>query len=153
MKTWEDFQVGQEASFQKKIEDKDLRAFVELTGDDNPIHLDDDFAQEILSTGSICHGMLASSFISTLVGVMLPGAGALYRSQKLSFLSPVFVGDTLTISGKITGIDSATKILKIHTEIVNQDDKKVISGTAEVIFNPPQKKNSNGWARPVECST
>jgi 3-hydroxybutyryl-CoA dehydratase len=92
----EDFEPGQSASFRKTFTDDDVRRFIEITGDTNPLHIDDEFAARTQFGRRIIHGMLTASLFSTMVGTLLPGTGAIYRSQTLRFLLPVYVGDTVT---------------------------------------------------------
>ena len=127
----EDFQVGQRASFTKTFTDEDVRRFVEITGDANPLHVDDAFAEETQFGRRILHGMLSASILSTMVGMHLPGTGAVYRSQTLRFLRPVYVGDTLTANFVVRSIDRGRRLLEIDAWIENQNGDRVIEGTCE----------------------
>jgi acyl dehydratase len=127
----EDFQVGQHASFTKTFTDEDVRRFVEITGDANPLHVDDAFAAQTRFGRRILHGMLSASILSTMVGMHLPGTGAVYRSQTLRFLRPVHVGDTLTAHFVVRSIDRGRELLEIDSWIENQNGDRVIEGTCE----------------------
>jgi acyl dehydratase len=113
----EDFEVGQRASFTKTFTDEDVRRFIEITGDANPLHVDDAFAGETRFGRRILHGMLSASILSTMVGMHLPGTGAVYRSQTLRFLRPVHVGDTLTAHFVVRSIDRRREILETDFRI------------------------------------
>ncbi len=103
----EDFEPGQHASFAKTFTDEDVRRFIEITGDTNPLHVDDEFAARTQFGRRIVHGMLAASLFSTMVGVLLPGTGAIYRSQTIRFLLPVYLGDTVTAHFVLRTVDSS----------------------------------------------
>ena len=128
----EDFEVGQEASFTKTFTDEDVRRFVEITGDTNPLHVDDEFAASTRFGRRILHGMLSASILSTMVGMRLPGTGAIYRSQTIRFLKAAYVGDTLTARFVVRAIDRVKHRLEIDTWIENQSGERIIEGTCEV---------------------
>jgi acyl dehydratase len=127
----DDFTVGQRASFTKTFTDEDVRRFVEITGDRNPLHLDAEFAAKSQFGRRVLHGMLSASIFSTMVGMLLPGTGAIYRSQTIRFLLPVYVGDTLTAHFVLRSIDRARHRLEIDAWIENQAGERVIEGTCE----------------------
>lgn len=130
-----DFHVGQRAEFRKTFTEEDLRHFIAITGDVNPLHVDDAFADRTFFRRRIAHGMLTASLFSTMVGMFIPGTGAIYRTQTLEFLRPVFVGDTVMATFEIVEIDEGEQILKIESRIVNEAGEVVVSGicTAGVI--------------------
>lgn len=128
----EDFQTGQRASLSRTFTDEDVRRFVQITGDANPLHVDDDFAMRTQFGRRIVHGMLSASLFSTLVGMRLPGTGAIYRSQTLSFLRPVFVGDTVTAHAVVRSVDRSKHRLEIETWIENSAGERVVEGAGEV---------------------
>jgi acyl dehydratase len=130
--TYDDFRVGQRASFTKTVTEADLALFVAVTGDTNPLHVDDAFARRTLFRSRIAHGLLSGSLVSTVIGTLLPGAGAIYRSQHFDFLRPVRIGDTLTAAVEVTAVDPAAERLALATWIYNQDGETVIRGQAEV---------------------
>ncbi len=129
--TIEDFQIGQHATFRKTFTDDDVRKFVEITGDVNPLHVDDEFAAGTRFGRRVLHGMLTASIFSTMVGMFLPGTGAIYRSQTLTFLLPVFVGDTVTAHFVVRAIDRAKHRLTIDAWIENEAGERVVEGTCE----------------------
>lgn len=129
---YEDFVVGQRASYSKTISEADISRFVELTGDDNPLHVDENFAASTFFGSRVAHGMLAASLLSTVVGTLLPGTGAIYRSQTLEFLRPTRVGDTLTVWMEVTSIDPEGEVIELATGVDNQEGERVIEGTATV---------------------
>ena len=126
-----DFTVGQHATFTKTFTDEDVRRFIEITGDVNPLHVDDDFASRTPFKRRILHGMLTASLFSTMVGMFIPGTGAIYRSQTIAFLRPVFIGDTITAHFVIRAIDFAKHRLTIESWMENQNGERVIEGVCE----------------------
>ena len=127
----DDFQVGQHASFTKTFTEDDLRRFIEITGDVNPLHVDEEFARATQFGGRVLQGMLTASILSTMVGMMIPGTGAIYRSQMLKFLRPVHIGETVTAHFVVRAIDRAKHRLEIESWIENANGERVIEGTCE----------------------
>lgn len=123
-----DLSLGQTAFLQKTITDADLSHFIAITGDLNPLHVDESFAAKTFFGQRIAHGLLSASLFSTLVGMHLPGVGAIYKSQTLEFCHPVFIGDTLCAWFEITAIDPEAEIIEIKSWIENQDKQIVIQG-------------------------
>lgn len=142
--TYDDLKVGQTASLQKTITEKDLDLFIQITGDENPLHIDDDFARQTFFGQRIAHGMLSAAFFSTLVGMHLPGIGAIYKSQTLEFLRPVFVGDTLTAFFEIIAIDPEQDRIEIKSWIDNQAGENVIEGKTVASLLRGLKKMKRG---------
>jgi len=103
---FEDLFVGMEASVAKKITEQDIAAFAELSGDVNPVHLSDDFAAGTIFKRRIAHGFLTGSLFSTVLGTKLPGPGCIYLSQSMKFRAPVYIGDEVVATLKVTGLDS-----------------------------------------------
>src|SRR5207237_10287488 len=101
----QDLHVGQHASFPKTFTEEHLRRFIEITGDMNPRHVDEEFAQTTRFRGRVLQGMLTASIFSTMVGMFLPRAGAIYRSQTLTFLRPVRIGEPVTAHFFVRSID------------------------------------------------
>ncbi len=126
--TFDDLEVGQKACLKKTITDEDLTHFIAITGDENPLHVDDGFAKKTFFGQRIAHGMLSAALFSTLVGMHLPGTGAIYRSQTLEFLEPVFIGDKLCAWFEIVSMDHQAELITIKSWIENQDKKIVIKG-------------------------
>lgn len=127
----EDFEPGQRASFRKTFSEDDIRRFIEITGDTNPLHVDEEFAASTRFGGRILHGMLTASLLSTMVGMLLPGAGAIYRSQTIRFLLPVRPGDTVTAHFVVRSVDRERHRLEIDTWIENEAGERVLEGVCE----------------------
>lgn len=127
----DDFEIGQHVTFTKTFTDDDIRRFVEITGDVNPLHVDDEFAARTQFGRRVLHGMLTASILSTMVGMLLPGTGAIYRSQTLQFLRPVHAGDTVTAHFVIRAIDRAKHRLEIESWIENAAGERVVDGMCE----------------------
>ncbi len=132
MKRIEDFEVGQHASFTKTFTEADLQRFIEITGDVNPLHVDEAFAARTPFGRRVLHGMLTASIFSTMVGMLLPGTGAIYRSQTIKFLLPVYLDETVTAHFVVRSIDRAKHRLEIEAWIENEAGEHVIEGTCEV---------------------
>jgi len=127
----EDFQVGQRVSIRKTITDRDMEKFIEITGDTNPLHVDDEFAAATRFGGRIVHGMLTASLFSTLMGTLLPGTGAIFRSQTIRFLRPVRPGETVTAHFVIRSVDRAKHRLELDAWIENEAGERVLEGVSE----------------------
>ena len=130
--SFEELEVGQRASLLRTVMAHDLTRFAEVSGDGNPVHLSDHFAAKTRFGQRIAHGMLSSSFISTVIGTKLPGPGAVYISQSLSFMAPVLIGETITAVATITNIDTTRRRVTLKTQCLN-GDKVVIDGEAVVL--------------------
>ncbi len=126
--TFDDLAIGKKASLTKTITEEDLNHFIAITGDENLLHVDESFAKQTFFGQRIAHGMLSASLFSTLVGMHIPGIGAIYKSQTLEFLRPVFIGDTLCAWFEIVSIDTEKEEIEIKSWIENQDGENVIEG-------------------------
>ena len=102
----EDLQVGQSASYERTINDADVREFALMSGDFNPVHLDEAYAQTTRFKGRIVHGMLPVTFISTVLGTRLPGAGAIFMGANFRFKAPVRIGDTVVATCTVKEINA-----------------------------------------------
>lgn len=131
MKRIEDFEVGQHASFTKTFTEDDVQRFIEITGDVNPLHVDEAFAAATPFGRRVLHGMLTASIFSTMVGMLLPGTGAIYRSQTIRFLLPVHIDETVTAHFVVRSIDRVKHRLEIDAWIENEAGEHVIEGTCE----------------------
>ena len=129
---FEDIAIGTRASLQKLIGIEDIKKFVEMTGDNNPLHMDPSFADRTSFKEVVVHGMLGASFISTVIGTKLPGDGALWMSQSMEFLLPVRLGDDLLIICEVLKKHERDRILELKTEIFNQHGQQVLRGEAKV---------------------
>ena len=136
----EDISVGMEASYSQTITDADVKQFAGLSGDKNPVHMDDEYAKNSRFKQRIAHGLLSASFFSALFGTQLPGEGCVYVAQSLKFVRPVFLGDTVKakVSVKKINLESRRIIFKTICEVHN---KIVITGEAE-IYQPPKKDDN-----------
>jgi 3-hydroxybutyryl-CoA dehydratase len=123
--------IGMTATYSQTITDGDIKSFAEISGDNNPVHLNGEFAAESQFGRRIAHGLLSASFFSRLFGTKLPGPGCVYVSQDLKFLRPVFLNDSITASVTITGIDKEKRRIFFDTVCLVKS-KKVISGQAEL---------------------
>jgi 3-hydroxybutyryl-CoA dehydratase len=128
----EELEVGQSAELKRTVAEGDLAAFAEVTGDDNPLHLDEAYAAQTPFKGRIAHGMLSAGYISAVLGTKLPGPGAVYVSQSLSFRRPVRIGDEVTAEAKVAVIDAARGRVTFETRCV-VGGKTVVEGEAVVI--------------------
>ena len=126
------YPVGHTASLTRTITAGDVSAFAQLSGDTNALHLNEQFAARTDFRRCVAHGFLHASLLSTLVGTRLPGHGALYLSQSLNFTKPVFVGDTVTATGRVEHVDRSARVLTLQTTITNQDGVVVLDGSAQV---------------------
>ena len=121
MDKFDKIKLNQTAEIKHTITEDDINKFVELTGDDNRIHVDSNFAAETGFKKPVAHGMLGASFISTVIGTKLPGDGALWFSQSLDFLLPVRIGDQLSIKAKVIKKDKRSRAITLDTVILNQN--------------------------------
>lgn len=124
------FQVGYKDSFTREVTAETINSFVDVSGDVNPIHVNEDYAKTTRFGQRIAHGIIGASFISSLVGMKMPGIGAIYCSQSLKFKGPVFIGDTLTVEGEVIARDDERNRITIRTDVINQDGKIVTTGEA-----------------------
>ncbi len=128
----EDLSVGQSAELAREVRESDLAAFADVTGDDNPVHLDEAYAMTTPFGGRIAHGMLSAGYISALIAKKLPGPGAIYLSQSLSFRWPVRIGDVVTARAEITAIDQAKARVTLTTTC-RVGGKTVVEGEAVIL--------------------
>ena len=126
-------QVGDSASIERMISLEDINIFSNLTGDKNPLHVDQVFAEKAKFGARVAHGMLTSSFISTLIGMTLPGKGSILTNISLDFKKPVFIGDTLISSIEVTKKILLIKQVFLKISIGNQHSEIVASGNAKSI--------------------
>jgi acyl dehydratase len=126
--------VGQTATHTRTWTEEDVRTFASLSGDENPLHLDIEYAKTTPFGERLVHGMLVGSLCSTLVGMYLPGKKCLYLSQSLIFKKPVFIGDTTTITGVVTAMSEATHIITLAVTIrkgLEKDSEIVLLGESK----------------------
>jgi 3-hydroxybutyryl-CoA dehydratase len=130
---FEEIRVGDKASFTKTISESDVYAFAGITGDFNPIHVNQEFAAQSRFKQRIAHGMLSASFISTVIGTELPGINTVYLSQEVKFTAPVYFGDTLTAEAEVLEKREDKRIVMLKTTVMNQHGKVVVDGQAKVM--------------------
>lgn len=128
-----DIKIGDRASFSKTISEADIYTFAGVSGDFNPVHINEEFARTSLFKTRIAHGFLAASLISTVLGTQLPGPNTIYLSQELKFKAPVKIGDTITAEVEVIEKGADKKILKLKTTVKNQTGTTVIEGAATVL--------------------
>tara|TARA_B100000029_G_scaffold1783_1_gene2178 strand:+ start:704 stop:1135 length:432 start_codon:yes stop_codon:yes gene_type:complete len=131
--TYNDIEIGLSKEFQVEITESLVNDFAKISGDFSPIHMDDSYAKSTTFKKRVVHGMLLASFLSRMDGMFLPGKHALYFSQSVEFRNPCFIGDVVTISSKVIDKSDSTKIIKIESEITNQENKLLVYGLGRVI--------------------
>ena len=131
--SFDEIELGMQKSFKVDISKNMLDVFGRHTGDYNPLHMSEEYASSTSFKKRVCSGMFLSSFFSRLVGMYLPGKHALHISQSLNFVNPCFIGETITVEGKVIDKSPATKIIKLETTITNESGKRIIDGKAQVI--------------------
>jgi acyl dehydratase len=129
------FTIGDSAEITKTINDSDIQAFADVTGDYNPVHVDDAFAANTRFGRRIAHGMLSASLISAVIANKLPGEGSVYLGQTLQFVAPVFPGDEVTARVVVKEIRQDKSIVKLETICINQRGETVIRGEATVLVD------------------
>jgi len=128
----EDLSVGQSAELVRTVDEAAIVAFAEVTGDNNPVHLDEGYAATTPFKTRIAHGMLSAGYISAVIGTKLPGPGAIYMSQQLSFRRPVKIGDEVTARATITAIDAEKARITLET-VCEVGGKAVMTGEALIM--------------------
>ncbi|WP_424965174.1 MULTISPECIES: MaoC family dehydratase [unclassified Dinoroseobacter] len=128
----EDIEIGMSRSLRKIISDRDIEMFAEVSTDRNPVHLDEEYAQDTRFEGRIAHGMLTASLISAVIGEQLPGHGTVYLGQSLKFMGPVRPGDMVFAEVTVTDINFPKRRVSLETKCF-VDDKVVLKGDALVI--------------------
>ena len=127
------FKVGQSASFSKTLTETDVVNFAGISGDFNPVHVNEIEASKTRFGKRVCHGALVNSYISTVLGMVMPGPGSIYMSQESKFVKPVYINDTITAICKITSISEKGKA-ELSTIVKNQNEEIVIEGKAIVLL-------------------
>ena len=131
--------VGDSVSVTRAFSAVDVEAFAALSGDNNPVHLDAEFAATTQFGQRVCHGALVTSLFSTLLGTQLPGEGSIYVSQNSQFRAPVFLDEEVTASVEVTEINEKRAMVTLKTTVVNAGGKVVVKGEA-VMFLPWLKR-------------
>ncbi|MDE9449737.1 MaoC family dehydratase [Aliiroseovarius sp. Z3] len=128
----EELEIGMSRHVTKEVTDRDIEMFAEISTDRNPVHLDDDYANDTIFEGRIAHGMLTAGLISAVIGEQLPGHGTIYMGQSLTFLAPVRPGDTVRAEVTVMDIDHAKRRVTLKTECL-VEGKPVLKGEAKVL--------------------
>ena len=131
--TYEDILIGDTAVFSKTISEFDIYQFAGITGDFNPMHIDETFADTTIFKERIAHGILTGSFISTVLGMKLPGPNSIYLSQSFKFTAPVKIGDTVKAVVEVIEKRDDKKFIKLKTQVFNQNQVMVVDGEALVM--------------------
>ncbi|TFG26917.1 MaoC family dehydratase [Candidatus Thorarchaeota archaeon] len=129
---YSDIKMGQTAEVTHTVTEKDIQVFGDLSGDYNPLHFNEDWAKTTMFEGRIAHGILSASFISTAIGMHLPGPGTIYMSQSMRFLGPVKIGDTITARVEVVSLNDEKQRVTLKTTCTNQKGKVVLDGDALV---------------------
>ena len=132
--TMMEVKLGDSFSKERMVTDELIRQFAEVSGDFNPIHLDEEFAKKTRFGRRIAHGMLSGAFVSAVLGFELSERKIVYLSQTLKFKSPVFIGDTVTTTATVTNIREDKPIVTLETVCTNQDGKTLVTGEAVVMI-------------------
>ena len=130
--TYNDITIGMKESFTVTITEEERNKFREITGDINPLHNDEEYAKSLGHDKCVAYGMLSASYLSTLAGVYLPGKNSLILTTDVQFRKPVYVGDTLTITGEVIDKNETFRMFVMKVEMRNQDGAKVLKGKMEV---------------------
>ncbi|WP_374244889.1 MaoC family dehydratase [Zoogloea sp.] len=129
---FEELSVGQSAAYARTVTEADILMFAGVSGDDNPMHVNEELASATMFGGRIAHGMLSAAFISTVFGTRLPGPGTIYLSQNLKFKAPVKVGDTVVARCTVKELTPEKRKAKFDT-VCTVRGKVVVEGEAEVM--------------------
>ena len=129
---YSDIKMGQSAEVVHTVTEKDIQVFGDLSGDYNPLHFNEDWAKTTMFGGRIAHGILTAAFISTAIGMHLPGPGTIYMSQSMRFLGPVRIGDTITARVEVVMLNDEKERVTLKTTCTNQAGKVVMDGEALV---------------------
>ncbi|CAN5328311.1 MaoC family dehydratase [soil metagenome] len=128
-----DLKIGDKFSTSREVTDEVIRKFAEVSGDYNPIHLDEEFAKTTRFGKRIAHGMLSGAFISAILGNEFRGRTVVYLSQTLKFTAPVFIGDTVTATATIVNIREDKNIVTLETVCINQNGETLVKGEAAIM--------------------
>lgn len=137
-KTVHDIKVGDTAFFAKTISESDILQYAGITGDVNPIIVDEEFAKKTPYKKRVVHGMLIASFFSNIVGTKLPGPGSGHINYKVKFIKPAFIGDTIQTKVEVLEINIEKNTVLLDVECINQEGNIIMKGTGVVL--PPLKE-------------
>ena len=128
--------IGDTFKKERLVTDELIRAFAEVSGDFNPIHLDEEFARTTRFGRRIAHGMLSGAFISAVLGYEFTEEKIVYLSQTLKFTAPVYIGDIITTTATVTAIREGKNVVTMDTTCTNQDGETVVKGESVVMIMP-----------------
>jgi 3-hydroxybutyryl-CoA dehydratase len=137
-KSIDELKIGDSAQISKVITEEMIKDFAKASGDFNPVHLDQIYAEKTFFKGRIAHGLLSVGLLSAVLGNILPGHGTIYLSQEVKFLAPVRIGDTITARVEVIELIPEKNRAKFRTTCINQDRKIVVDGIAWAM--PPKKE-------------
>jgi acyl dehydratase len=137
--TFPELAIGMKDSIAHTVTREDVQQFADLTGDRNPLHVDEEFARHSMFGKPIAHGIFGAGLISAVLGLKLPGPGSLYMDQSLRFKKPVFIGDTLTATAEIIDLNPEKYRVRLATTCTNQEGAVVIEGEALLHFKILEK--------------
>ncbi|HUL36682.1 MAG TPA: MaoC family dehydratase [Thermodesulfobacteriota bacterium] len=137
-KSIDELKIGDSAQISKTITESDIELFAKATGDFNPVHLDQAYAEKTMFKGRIAHGLLSVGLLSAVLGTIFPGHGTIYLSQEIKFLVPVRIEDTITARVEVLELIPEKNRARFRTSCTNQDGKLVADGIAWVM--PPKKE-------------
>ncbi|MGY1920570.1 MaoC family dehydratase [Pseudomonas tolaasii] len=135
-------ELGMQAFYSHTITDADVKAYAGLSGDNNPVHMSDEYAEKSRFKARIAHGLFSAGFFSALFGTRLPGPGCVYLSQNLRFKKPVYLGDTVVAEVRVTGINIEKKVVTFDT-LCSVKGKIVIEGEAEIYIPRASRRLEN----------
>ncbi len=133
--SFNEVKIGQTAEYERTITEDDIEKFAEVSGDYNPVHMNEEYAKQTMFQGRIAHGMLSASFISTVIASKLPGPGSIYLKQDLVFRKPVRIGDKITAKVEVISKNIEKKRITLSTICSNKDNQIVIDGEAIVMLS------------------
>lgn len=125
---WKELCVGDKASSSIKVTQEYINKFAEVSGDNNPIHINQQYAEKTVFKKCIGHGLISLSEISKIIGTQMPGCGAVFINEKIDYLSPIYVGDTITTEIEIIEIKIEKKLIKVNAISFNQNGIQLIAG-------------------------
>ncbi len=131
--TYDEIKIGDKCHFNKTLTESDLLMFATVSGDVNPVHLDEEFARDSIFKERIAHGMWSGSLVSATLATVMPGPGTIYLNQSLNFHRPVKLGDTLKVTLCAKDKKDDKNIVTFSCDVKNQHDKTVLTGEAQVI--------------------
>jgi len=136
-RSFDEISVGEEAQFSKTVTETDIYMYAGITGDFNPVHVNKVYAENTFFQSRIAHGLLSAGLISAVIGTILPGPGTIYLKQELSFIAPVYIGDTITAFVEVLEVNVSKNRVLLKTICKNQKNQLIIEGQA--LVSPPKK--------------